>query len=565
MMKIFEYSEYDLLMNLKKILDENEIDFIFCNEKKIDLIFFLSDFCDLSCKITSTKIIQIFEKIDHPDLLKRIIIFFNNDFSLKYFLEIINSFENHFTNIFYNFLQKNYFNYEKNVKQILEIKEVPDELKNTLEKILQVFKKFFLFLNKKNFFLDSANEENFENFIKNCFIFIDEFLFLIEETGCTFEINTKYKNFFTINDSKHFIINNFYLAQKNENQSNKSITLFLIEEIDNNITNDQINCYKKNIFVIDDDSDLKKFEKILEQNANREEEKNQLLNKNYYILVNQNLESNLGWKIFVHSQIYFDQSNFSDSYNNKFNPNDKIIENNDLKNFNDEGYFLKIYKNMIYKSHLKMEKISIHGLKKFFNNEEKFLKEEILKLKNKKFFDDKFLLSNNFDFFIDEIIRNFLLENKENQTNIVLKKIIGSKILEKYHKDYFQFIWKKITPFFENFFNFHSEILSRFQRIIFCQSAEIKIKNIKIYGFCLYIIFERNKIILIDVYYKHLSKKDFENFTNPRMLPIISHYKEQYPDFEIESKYFSDEKIFNIDKAIVYEFEKAFLKKLENI
>ena len=71
---------------------------------------------------------------------------------------------------------------------------------------------------------------------------------------------------------------------------------------------------------------------------------------------------------------------------------------------------------------------------------------------------------------VDEIIWNFLLEKKENQTYIFLKKNIEKVILAKYHKNYFQFILKKITPFFENFFDFHSEILNKFSEIIFCQN-----------------------------------------------------------------------------------------------
>ena len=74
----------------------------------------------------------------------------------------------------------------------------------------------------------------------------------------------------------------------------------------------------------------------------------------------------------------------------------------------------------------------------------------------------------------------------------------------------------------------------------------------------MYIIFEKNKIILIDIFYKNISKKDFENFLNPRMIPIIFYYKKKYPNFELEIQYFSDEKI-------AHEFEKKFLEKLEII
>jgi hypothetical protein len=566
-MKIFQYNECNFLHSLEKILNENKINFIFCNKKKIYFVFFLSEFYHLDFEIDSQEIIQIFEKINYPNLLKQIIIFFENNFSLKYFLEIINFFENKFANVFYNFLQKNYFNYENNLKQILEIKGISNELKNTLEKILENFEKFFLFLNENNFFLENKKKknfpkENFENFILNCFSFVNEFLFLIEEKKCNFEIKEKYKNFFT-NDFRNLILENFYLSQGVRKNNREKITIFLIEEKGSDCS---FLFEKKNISIINDENDLKNFKKILEKKISSVGEIKRFLIEDLYILVNQNLVDDSDYAIFDYIQ---DQSsnhdNFLDPCEKKINFNNVNIEKNGLKNFNDENFLLKIYKKIIQENLLKIKKISIYGLKKFFKNEEKFLKEEVLNLKTVKFFDDKFLISNNFDFLIDEIIQDFLLEKKENQTNIILYKMAEKIILEKYLKSYFDFILKKISLFLENFFNFHFQILQQFPEMIFCKCVEIEIQNIKIDGFCFYTIFEKNKIILIDIFYKNILKKDFENFLNPRIFPVALYFRKKYPNYEIEIQYFSSEKIFKIDEKILCEFEENFSEKIENL
>ena len=543
------------------------------NEKKIDLIFFLSDFLEFNCEINSEKIIQIFEKNDFPNLLKQIIIFFEKNCSLKYFLEIINFFENNFTNIFYTSLRKHYFNYEYNIRQILEIEKIPDELKNILEKILEIFERFFLFLKEKNFFLQTKkienntneviqlSEENFEKFIEDCFIFIDEFLLSMEEKKCNFEINQKYKNYFT-NDYKNLIINNFYFSPKIDTENQKKIIFFLLEEIENH----SIDFAKKNIFIIENENDLKILEEIFKKKISQEEVKNQLTNNNCYLLVNKNLNHNFHFHDYsLDCSNDSAQNNSLDSYDEETNIDNTNIKKNDLKNFNNEDFLLKIYKDLIRENKIEIKKISIHGLKKFFNNEEKFLKEEILNIKIKKNLDDKFILSNHFHFLVDEIIQNFLCEKKENQTKIVLEEIIKNTIVPKFHKNYFQFILTKITPFFENFFDFHSEILREFSEIIFCKNVEIEMQNIKIDGFCFYVIFEKSKIILIDVYYKNISKREFENFSNPRMIPVIFFYKKKYPEFEIEIKVFSEEKTFEINEGIVDNFEQIFLEKFDTL